>query len=77
NVPLAPGLAVRAVGWYDHEGGYIDNTYKERTYQRTHTVGTDEGGNPVYADAPLTVNNGAFVKNNFNDVYTAGGRLTL
>ncbi|EGD58260.1 TonB-dependent receptor [Novosphingobium nitrogenifigens DSM 19370] len=71
NIPLARNVAIRAVGWYEHDGGYIDNTYGERTYQRPHTV----DGSVV--NSPMTVNNGAYTKNNFNDVDTAGGRISV
>src|SRR5277367_2972082 len=33
NVPLAEHVAVRLVGYYDHEGGYINNVVSENTYQ--------------------------------------------
>jgi outer membrane receptor protein involved in Fe transport len=71
NIPLARNVAIRAVGWYEHDGGYIDNTYGERTYQRPHTV----DGSVV--NSPMTVNNRAYTKNNFNDVDTAGGRISV
>jgi outer membrane receptor protein involved in Fe transport len=73
NVPLGHGMAVRAVGWYEHDGGYIDNTLGTRTYQRPHTDLTT--GDIV--DSPYTTTNAPFVKNNFNDVDTYGGRLML
>ncbi len=71
NIPLNERMALRAVGYYQHDGGFIDNTLKTRTYQRPHPVG--EG----FADSPYTTNNAAFVKNDFNDVDTYGGRLAL
>ncbi|WP_242126675.1 TonB-dependent receptor [Sphingobium sp. Sx8-8] len=72
NIPLNDRMALRAVGWYDHEGGYIDNTPKSRTYQRWHDDGTG-----TYVASPYVANNSAFVKNNFNDVDTYGGRVAL
>ncbi len=76
NQPLGHDIAVRAVGWYEHDGGYIDNTPKSRTYQRPHTV-TDAAGNSAVVDSPYTTDNGRFVGNDFNDVDTYGGRLAL
>jgi len=72
NLPVAHGVAVRAVGFYEHLGGYIDNTYKSRTYA---DVYTDGDGNTQ--TAPYTANNSAYVKNNYNDVTTYGGRLAV
>lgn len=73
NVPLARNVALRVVGWYQHDGGYIDNTPKTRIYQRPHTG--DDGATIV--NSPYTATNAAFVKDNFNDVDTYGGRLAL
>jgi iron complex outermembrane recepter protein len=75
NVPLNDRAAIRLVGYYEHDGGYITNTPATYTYQRA----VAPGGYPpegVPAD-PLTVNNTAFAKKNFNDVDTYGGRAAL
>ena len=69
NLPLNDRMALRVVGFYGRQGGYIDNTPGSRTYLRPNTT---TGGN-----APLTVNNGAFVENDYNDVETYGGRAAL
>src|ERR1700761_2126174 len=34
NVPISPDVAIRLVGFYEKDGGYIDNTPGTRTYQR-------------------------------------------
>lgn len=67
NVPLSPNVAIRLVGFYEHDGGFIDNTPATRTY-------TLNDGNP---STNVTVNNAKYVKNNFNDVNTYGGRAAL
>ncbi|WP_353230499.1 TonB-dependent receptor [Novosphingobium sp.] len=72
NVPVAKGVAVRLVGFYEHDGGYIDNTPGSRTYPNIYL-----GAEGALQSAPLTVNNSKYVKNNFNDVTTYGGRLAL
>lgn len=77
NIPLTDTVAFRASGFFDHEGGYIDNTPGTRTYQRPHTIGTDINGDPIIADAPLTVNNTDLVKDDYNDVQSYGGRAAL
>jgi len=61
NVPFGDSAAVRLVGWYEKDGGYISNVAGERTFP---TSG-------------ITVNNAAFVKNDYNDVETYGGRAAL
>ncbi|WP_231639078.1 TonB-dependent receptor [Sphingomonas profundi] len=67
NIPLSEAAAIRLVGFYQHDGGYIDNTPGTRTY----TLGDlDDTTN-------LTVNNNALVKKDFNDVDTYGGRAAL
>ena len=72
NLPINDRMALRLVGFYDKQGGYIDNTPADRTYLRPHSL--PDG---TVVDAPLTVNNSQFVKNNFNDVETYGGRALL
>ena len=61
NVPLGDNAAVRLVGFYEHDGGYIDNVPGKRTYP---TSG-------------ITIDNKAVVKNNYNDADTYGGRVAL
>ncbi|WP_404712927.1 TonB-dependent receptor [Sphingomonas sp. MMS24-J13] len=77
NLPLNETMAIRLVGYYNHDGGYIDNTPGSRTYERPHTVGTDTDGNPIIADAPMTVNNASLVKKDYNTVDDYGGRAAL
>lgn len=60
NVPLNESIAVRAVGFYQHDAGYIDNIAGTRNFL---------GG--------LSISNPGFVKKNYNDVDTYGGRLAL
>lgn len=61
NVPAAANVAVRLVGWYEHDGGYIDNVPGTRTYP---TSG-------------ITINNKAVARNDYNDADTYGGRIAL
>jgi outer membrane receptor protein involved in Fe transport len=72
NIPLGETAAIRLVGYYEHDGGYIDNTPGQRTYQRP--TENDDGS---VTNFPLTVNNSAQVKKDFNDVDTYGGRIAL
>jgi iron complex outermembrane receptor protein len=67
NVPLSSKAAIRLVGFYERNGGYIDNTLGTRTF----TLGDlDETTN-------LTVNNANLVKKDFNTVESYGGRAAL
>ncbi len=61
NFALSDRAALRVVGWYRHDGGYIDNIAGSRTYP---TSG-------------ITQNNSAFVEDDYNDVDTYGGRIAL
>jgi outer membrane receptor protein involved in Fe transport len=63
NLPISPRVAFRAVGFYEHDAGYIDNVAGSRTY---HSINGD-----------ITVNNSCCLKNNFNDVDIYGGRAAL
>lgn len=60
NAPLNDWAAVRIVGFYQHDAGFIDNIPGTRNFI---------GG--------LSISNPGFVKKNYNDVDTYGGRLAL
>jgi outer membrane receptor protein involved in Fe transport len=76
NLPITDRIAFRAVGFYEHDAGYIDNVFGEVTLC----------GDPTY-DANGQVNgcihngihfdNSKFVKKNFNTLNTYGGRAAL
>ncbi len=70
NIPLTDHMAVRLVGFYDHQGGYINNVPGSNTY----LLGAPAAGIP---NDPLTVSNAPVVKQRFNDVSTYGGRGAL
>ncbi|HMO76660.1 MAG TPA: TonB-dependent receptor [Sphingopyxis sp.] len=61
NAALSERAALRLVGWYRRDGGYIDNIAGSRTYP--------SGG--------FTQNNAALVEKNYNDVDVYGARLAL
>ncbi len=61
NVPVSDNAALRVVGWYDREAGYIDNIPSTRTY-------------PI---SGFTINNAATAKKNYNTVDTFGARALL
>lgn len=61
NQPINDKVAVRLVGWAEHQGGYIDNVAASRTYP---TSG-------------VTVTNADRVKKDYNDVDLYGGRAAV
>ena len=63
NAPIADMAALRMVGWYQRNAGYIDNVPGTRSFLPT------PGG--------ITVNNDALVEKNFNDAKVYGGRAAL
>ncbi|MGN6596460.1 TonB-dependent receptor [Sphingopyxis terrae] len=63
NAPLSEMAAVRLVGWYQKDAGYIDNVPGTRSFL------PDSGG--------ITVNNAPYVKKDFNDAEIYGGRAAL
>ncbi len=75
NVPLAPTLAVRAMGYYRRDGGYIDNTPNNGTFNdgssSTLTLG-DNNPNTSY-----TLDNSDIAKDDYNTIREFGGRFQL
>lgn len=63
NAPLGQRAALRIVGWYQHNAGYIDNVAGTRSFL------PQPGG--------ITVNNAAYIRDNYNTVDIAGGRAAL
>ena len=63
NLPLSERAALRVVGWYQHDAGFIDNVPGARSF--------------LPAKGGISVNNSGLVKKNFNDVDVAGARAAL
>jgi outer membrane receptor protein involved in Fe transport len=66
NIPVNDHVAIRLVGFDEHDAGFIDNVPGTRSFDINNFDGT-------YTHTG-TINNNAFVKNNFNPVDTFGGR---
>lgn len=64
NIPFSDKVALRIVGWDEHDAGYIDNVPGTRTYN--FTDGTSE-----------TISNAGHTKNNYNTVNKLGARAAL
>ena len=76
NLPITDHVAFRASAFYQHDAGYIDNVFGQVTLCGTTLF--DEGGNPIGCiHDGIHYDNSKFVKKNFNDVDTYGGRAAL
>ena len=67
NFPLSDNAALRVVGFYKKDGGYIDNVPGTRTF-------TLDDFNPA---TNLTVDNSLLVEKDFNPSESYGGRVAL
>ncbi len=67
NIPLTDRMALRVVGFYQRDAGFIDNTFGSRTYSLSDSDPTTN----------LTVDNASQVKKDFNTADTYGGRIAL
>ncbi len=74
NVPVSDTLAVRAMGYYRRDGGYIDNTPNNGKFTNgkssTLTLGDD---NP---DTKYTLSNADFASDDYNTIEEYGGRFS-
>ena len=91
NIPISATIAFRGSVFYERDGGYITNLPGSRTYcvinnpAAVSTVNCPNAAGPNGTSlptlgtnvVPLTINNAAFAKKNFNDVETTGGRAAL
>ena len=81
NLPLSPTVAVRLVGWNEHDAGYISNVAGTSAQGsgivngvRTFPTWAGYGGGAIGAGS---ITNAAYVKKNYNTVDTSGGRALL
>jgi outer membrane receptor protein involved in Fe transport len=61
NLPISSNMALRVVGWTEHQPGYIDNVHGTLTYPST----------------DITIDNTARVRKHYNDTDTTGARAAL
>lgn len=76
NAPLSPMAALRVVGWYQRDAGFIDNVPGRRTFCGTATVDGNGDTNGCLLDG-ISVTNTAFVKEDYNYTDIYGGRAAL
>ena len=75
NVPISEMAALRVVGWYQRNAGYIDNVAGTRSFLGAPIL---DGNGDLAGNLPgITVNNSALVEKNFNDAKVYGGRAAL
>jgi outer membrane receptor protein involved in Fe transport len=83
NIPLSEHAAIRLVGYYDYTGGFINNVFRQDTFQRYSPTGRPVAGGPAggpdgFPDyVPVTINNSNVVQSHWNTVETGGGRAAL
>jgi outer membrane receptor protein involved in Fe transport len=86
NIPLSPIAAIRLVGWYEKDAGYIDNvagTDVNACIQNGIRTFPTWSGQPGFACPKPgvvgagAISNAAYVQNNYNTVETRGGRAAL
>ena len=75
NTPLSDRVALRVVGWHEHDGGYIDNVHGTRTFLGSAI--TDGEDNVIGYNPGITADNAAYVKKNYNTADINGGRAAL
>ena len=73
NAPLSERMAIRVVGFYKRDAGYIDNVPGCRAFLPE----PNPLGCPPSTNGGIRVNNAAFVEENYNTAETIGGRAAL
>jgi iron complex outermembrane receptor protein len=82
NIPIGSAAAIRLVGWYEKDAGYLDNVPGSLTYPATYVdgspgfVATNNNNNTPASPAPNTTYTGTAGKA-YNDVETEGARAAL
>lgn len=75
NIPVTETLAIRAMGYYRKEGGYVDNVANNGRFNDGRAAVLALGDeNPLTS---FTLNNASKTKNNYNSIDEVGGRLSL
>lgn len=80
NIPLGDRAAVRLVGWRKDEGGYIDNRPATHTFSNANIrarLDPATQADLIAKAADITIDNAAYVEDDFNDALTIGARAAL
>lgn len=76
NAPLSDNAALRVVGFYRRDGGYIDNIAGARTFCGTTLYDAGGAAAGCLRDG-ISMNNSRFVEKNYNDTESYGARAAL
>jgi outer membrane receptor protein involved in Fe transport len=76
NIPLSQNAALRVVGFYKRDAGYIDNVPGTRSFCGTPTFDEEGSINGCLPDG-ISVDNDVLVEKNFNQNEVYGGRAAL
>jgi outer membrane receptor protein involved in Fe transport len=76
NVPLSDTAAIRLVGWYLDEGGYIDNVAGTRNYTLEGGYGYNSDPNAPYGRT-ASLSNDSFIAEDTNELTKVGARAAL
>jgi outer membrane receptor protein involved in Fe transport len=76
NIPIGDRIAFRAVGFYQHDAGYIDNVFGQVTLCGDPTFDANGNVNGCVHNG-VHFDNSKFVKKDFNTLDTYGGRAAL
>lgn len=79
NIPITDALAIRAVVYSDHQGGWVDNVPATFTPSAEVVDRNQAGFGPLVADADSvqTARNDGLVRQNWNNAGYRGGRVGL
>jgi outer membrane receptor protein involved in Fe transport len=77
NLPIGAHVAFRATGFYQHDAGYIDNVFGQVTLCGDPVIDPNTQEIIGCVHNGIHYDNAPFVKKNFNDVNTYGGRAAL
>ena len=78
NIPMGERAALRLVGYYKHDGGYIDNVPGTHTFRRGYIrQGLPEDSPLRDVAADFVASNEDVVEENFNEATTYGARAAL
>jgi len=75
NIPLGDTVALRVMGYYRKDGGYIDNTPNNGKFTNGTSSTLNLGDNNPATS--YTLNNANIAKNNYNPIYEYGTRVQL
>ena len=77
NIPISDNAALRVVGWYKEEAGYIDNELETWTFDLSSIRNSLTDPALIALAQDVTIDNAELVEKNQNEATTAGLRAAL